>query len=537
MQWIWKQSRSFHNAIIQSTAIDLLSMGLSLAAIYFSKQTIDIATGTQEGNLWTNAIIMAVCIVGSMTTGILCPWIAEKASLRFQMQLQTLLNGRMMTAAWKDGQRWHTGDILNRLVKDCAEVVQLVVTTIPSLIVTLIELTAALVFLFMLDSRIAWMILLSTPLLLLSKMYYKRMRQLSKEWKRNDSRVDSILQENITSRLLIASLGATNMRKTMLEKGLQDRLSTGMEQLKLAVFSKGILQSVFNGGYLLAFLVGIYYLSEQLISFGTMVAFIQLVGKVQSPALQLIGFIPGMIRIRTSVERIMELDECNCEKERNQVLIRHAENLKIENLHFGYTARKIIEGVSFMARAGEPLAIVGPTGAGKTTLIRLIAGILEPHEGTIFLQGDGKRWDTAKLKRTNFVYVPQGNSLFSGSIRENLRMVNHEASDERLKKVLDIACADFVWELPHGMDTKIGEKGFGLSEGQAQRLAVARALLLPGSIWIFDEVTAALDATTAQRLISNLLTAGKDKILLFVTHDAALKERCAQSIYIYKKVA
>ena len=530
IQWIRKESKPFHTAIIYSTLIDLLSMGLSLAAIYFSKQTIDIATGNPNGDLWAHAAGMIACIVGSMIAGMLNPWMIERNSMKFQMQLQMLLNGRMMAASWKSAQQWHTGDILNRLVKDCAEVVQLVVFTVPSMCVTLVELVAALVFLFILDSRIAWLILFSSPLLLLSKIYYKRMRKLSKEWKSNDSLVTSVLQENTHARLLIASLGAENVRNALLEEGLQNRLHTGMQQLKIAIYSKTILQSVFHTGYFLAFLLGIYYLSKDLITFGTMVAFIQLVGRIQGPILQFIGFVPGLIRVRASVERIMELEECPSSRKRNRNIIRQAEYLQVEDLHFGYSDGEIINGMSFTVKAGEPLAIMGHTGVGKTTLIRLIAGILEPNQGNILLKGDGKDWDTAELERTNFVYVPQGNSLFSGTIRDNLRMVNREASDEQLKEVLGTACADFVWDLAQGLDTEIGENGLGLSEGQAQRLAVARAMLLPGSVWIFDEVTAALDAGTAQQLITNLLEKGKDKILLFVTHDAALRDRCVRTI-------
>ena len=530
IQWLRKESKPFHTAIIYSTIIDLLSMGLSLAAIYFSKQTIDIATGNPNGNLWAHAAGMIACIVGSMIAGMLNPWMIERNSMKFQMQLQMLLNGRMMAASWKSAQQWHTGDILNRLVKDCAEVVQLVVFTVPSLCVTLVELVAALVFLFILDSRIAWLILFSSPLLLLSKIYYKRMRKLSKEWKSNDSLVTSVLQENTNARLLIASLGAENVRNALLEEGLQNRLHTGMQQLKIGIYSKTILQSVFHTGYFLAFLLGIYYLSKDLITFGTMVAFIQLVGRIQGPILQFIGFVPGLIRVRASVERIMELEECPSSRKRNRNIIRQAEYLKVEDLHFGYSDGEIINGMSFTVKAGEPLAIMGHTGVGKTTLIRLIASILEPNQGNILLKGDGKDWDTAELERTNFVYVPQGNSLFSGTIRDNLRMVNREASDEQLKEALGTACADFVWDLAQGLDTEIGENGLGLSEGQAQRLAVARAMLLPGSVWIFDEVTAALDAGTAQQLITNLLEKGKDKILLFVTHDAALRDRCVRTI-------
>lgn len=524
--WVWRMTHSYRGAISWSALIDLLGMVLSLMAIYFSKQAIDVATGSLGGNLWWNAGLMVACVVGSMLTGICNPWITEKVYMKFQMKLQSSLNERLMTASWKDSQSWHTGDILNRLTKDCEEVVQLVVYTLPSVGVTFVKLLASFAFMCFLDTRIAWILLASTPLLLLSKVYYRKMRQLSREWKTCDSRIVSVLQENMTARMLIASLGAEKVRNTLLEEEQKNRFRIGMEQLKFSTYSKGILRTVFNGGYFLAFLLGIYYLSKSVISFGTMIAFIQLVGRIQGPVLQLIGFVPGLIRVRASVERMMELDECWSGRKRQEKPIGRVDVLEIKNVDFAYRHRRIIENLSVTIKPGEPLAVIGPTGVGKTTLIRLIVGILEVDRGSIILTSGNQNWDTTSLHRLNFVYVPQGNSLFSGTIRENLQMVDCSVSEERLKEVLTLACADFVWNLPSGLDTEIGEKGFGLSEGQAQRLAVARALLLPGAVWIFDEVTSALDAKTATRLVHNLIETGKDKILIFVTHDAALKEQC-----------
>lgn len=284
---------------------------------------------------------------------------------------------------------------------------------------------------------------------------------------------------------------------------------------------------VFNGGYLLAFLFGLYYLYIRVISFGTMLAFIQLVGRVQVPVLQLIGFVPGLIRVRASIERLIELNECRSTQIRVSTKIEKPEVLSIRNLNYGYNQRRIIEDLNVDVHVGKPLAIVGPTGVGKTTLIRLVAGILDPDEGSVCVGAQGEWWKTSNLHRSNFVYVPQGNSLFSGTIRDNLQMVNRNLTEESISRALKIACADFVWTLPQGLETVIGEKGYGLSEGQAQRLAVARAMLLPGKIWIFDEVTSALDVRTGEQLVENLLEAGKENIVLFVTHDASLMEKCS----------
>lgn len=532
MAWVGRMFRPYRKKILYSACIDLLGMGLSLVSIYFSKRAIDIATGTQEGELWMNAAAMVVCILGNMLAGIYTSWISEKVWLKSLVRLQNLLNERLMAASWIEAQKWHTGDILNRLTTDCAEVVMLMVYTLPSVVVTLIKLVASFGFLCMLDVRIAWILLASTPFLLLSKLYYRKMRKLSQEWKMCDSRIVAVMQENMSSRLLIGSLGAEGVRRTLLEEEQENRYRVGMEQLKFGTYSKGVLRSVFNGGYFIAFLFGIYYLSQKWITFGTMIAFIQLVGRVQGPVLQLIGFVPGLIKVRASVERMMELDECGSGRQRTQNRLEKVEALELRNVHFGYDQRKVLEAMDLTVLPGEPLAVMGPTGVGKTTLVRLVAGILEPEAGRIVLRKGENEWDCAGLDRLNFVYVPQGNTLFSGTVRENLQMVDRTVSEERIKEVLQMACADFVWKLPEGLDTKIGESGFGLSEGQAQRLSVARAMLLPGKVWILDEVTSALDAVTAERLIGNLLEVGKDKIMIFVTHDATLKDRCAHAIYL-----
>lgn len=533
--WISRLSRPHWRMIGGAISFELLGMGLSLAAIFFSKRAIDIATDSVEGNWLVYAVLMVFCVFGSMMIGICTPWLNEKVFMKFQMVLQTILNDRLIAASWKETQRWHTGDILNRMTKDCDEVVQLVVYTLPSVIVTSLKLVASFGFLCWLDTRIAWILLASTPLLLLSKIYYKKMRLLSNEWKKNESRVVAILEENMAARMLIASLGAEDVRKDMLQDGLKKRYDTGMEQLKFSTYSKGVLRTVFNGGYFLAFLLGLYYLSRKMISFGTMIAFIQLVGRVQGPVLQLIGFLPGLIRVRSSVERVMELDNCDMENKRESVPVGCFDELEVRNVHFGYNHRKVIPGMKVTVKSGEPVAIVGPTGVGKTTLIRLIAGILEPDEGRIILKVDGREWDSHTLNRLNFVYVPQGNSLFSGTIRENLQVVDPHLTEERIQEVLRLACVDFIQALPQGLDTEIGEKGYGLSEGQAQRLAIARAMLLPGKIWIFDEITSALDTNTAHKLVRNLVEAGKENILLFVTHDLALTALCPKVIELKRE--
>lgn len=525
--WLHQIVRPYRGRILLSAVIDLFGMGLSLVAIYLSKYAIDIATGAAEGRLWEAAGMMVGCVLLSMAAGMSATWVSEQTRMKLTIDLQMQLSDRLMMSAWKDSSRWHTGDLLTRLGSDVSEVVSMLVYTFPSVGVISIKLLASFLFLSTLDTSLAWMLLLSTSFLLLSKLYYKRMRALSKAHKEVGSRIFSLLQENISSRVLIRSLGASAVRRGKLADSQKESYAIGMRQLNLSAYSKGVLQFVFSMGYFTAFLWGLHRLSTDAITFGSMIAFVQLVSRVQGPVLQLISFVPGLIRVRASIDRLEELEAGETFLPVGKEVYPRPQRVEYQGVHFGYEKEDLYRGgLDVVFLPGEPVAIAGPTGVGKTTLVRLLMGLVRPRTGSVRLVADGQPYDVATLSRKNFVYVPQGNSLFSGSIRDNLLLASPKASEKRLREVLHTACADFVLALPQGLDTRVGESGYGLSEGQAQRLAVARALLQPGKICIFDEVTSALDADTARKLVDNLLREGQDKIQVFVTHDPMLMQHC-----------
>ena len=532
--WMWGLVKGYRRNIIFSAVLELIAMLLSLTGIYFSKQAIDIATGAQTGDLWMMAGSMVACMALGIVLGIWAPWITDRTFLKVQKDHQQRLMGLLMGTSWSGAQQWHTGDMLNRLTKDVDESLEWVVYSFPMAGVTMCKLLASFAFLCMLDARIAWVILLSTPLLLFSKIYYKRMRALSKERKACESRKEAVMQESLVNRLIISALGGEKNRQNLLETEQVKSVELGLEQLKLGIYSKSVLSSVFSSGFFFTFLVGLYYLSVGWITFGALTAFLQLVGRVQGPVLQLIGFVPRFIRVSTSVDRMKELEEGEHSCSRGRELLSDLSKLELRGVTFRYDRDEVIKNMNLSVSRGESVAIVGPTGGGKTTLMRLVMGILEPDQGTVKIFADSRNWESKEINAKNFVYVPQGNSLFSGTIRSNLEWVKPEVTDEELKEVLDEACADFVWGLPQKLDTVIGEKGVGLSEGQAQRLAIARALLMPGKVWVFDEVTSALDDLTAVRLMTNLLKAGEDKLMLFVTHDECVQKQCKKVIYMDK---
>lgn len=532
-RWVWSISDACHGWIAGSSVLDLVSMALSLLAIYWSKQAIDIATGAVEGKLLLSVIYIVVFMLLAVLLGLVSTWITERVRIQLKIRLQSQLSDMSMMCSWADSGRWHTGDLLTRLNDDCDEVVRMITYTFPSTLVTGVKLLASFVFLSSIDIQLAWILLGMTPLILLSKLYYKKIRDLSKAGKDADSGILSVLQENMVARMLIRSLDAVEVRRKKLQEVQKRKYVLGVEQLRFSTFSRGILRGVFTCGYLTAFLWGIWRLDAGLISFGSMAAFLQLTSRIQGPALALVSFIPIFIRVRASVERLMELSLVEQENTGNRCLEGTPEII-LRGVSFSYGRKNVLRELDAIFSPGTATAIIGPTGAGKTTLVRLLLGLVKSGQGIAVLKIQEKMYELSSAERVNFLYVPQGNSLLSGTIRENLLLAAPDAGEKEMRNVLELACADFVNKLPKGIDTVVGEHGYGLSEGQAQRIAVARGLLKQGNVWIFDEVTSALDGQTTGRLIRNLIEKGQGKTLLFITHDPIVMESCGSMMYMDK---
>ena len=533
LSWAWSVTAGFRGKTVLYMLMEIISMLLLLYFVYCSKEAIDIATGVVPGNLQWMLIFMALSIVIATITGLMASWIGEYTKNGLTMRLQNSLAHSQMMMAWGIKKRWHTGDLLVRLNADCAEVVQMLVYTFPSLIVTCVKLMAAFAFLWTMDPQLAQLILAITPLFLFSKIYYKKMRKINKDVKQAESQLGEVLQENLKHRALIQSLLFTEAREKKMMDVQQSVFQKKTRLLLFSLLSRSIINLTFNGGYLLAFLWGIYRLHAGEISYGTIAAFLQLVSRVQMPVFSIIAFLPAAIRCRTAIERLIELNEGEREEYGEQITLNPPLSLKLHQLYFQYDKVEVIKHLHVEFQSGIPVAVTGASGKGKTTLIRLILALIKPDSGRLALtSGDGISHEIAVATRNNIAYVPQGNTLFCGTIRENLRLADADASEQQINKALETACAEFVYTLPNGIDTVVGESGHGLSEGQAQRIAIARALLRGGSIWLFDEPTSAIDTETAGQLIRNLLEAGKEKIVIFVKHDRQLMEACQQIVQL-----
>ena len=283
-----------------------------------------------------------------------------------------------------------------------------------------------------------------------------------------------------------------------------------------------------EGGYITAFLWSAYGLASKTVTFGMVTAYLQLVNRIQRPLFDLMRLLPSIVSAKTAIERLIFLTGFKLEENEEKILLEGNVTLRIENLTFAYSkeAKPVLSDFSMVVKPGTMVAVMGETGVGKTTLLRLLLALIKPDSGSIVIEDETQSVVVSESTRSNFVYVPQGGSLFSGTIRDNLLLGNALADDDELKRVLHIASAQFVLDLPNGLDTILGENGSGLSEGQAQRVAIARSLLRPGKILLLDEATSALDSETEHSFLTNLKKEIGDRTVLFITHHAEIASFC-----------
>ncbi len=532
LKWAWLLTKNSRGELLLYFILELAAIAFSLLFVFWSKKAVDFAVSSSTSDL-QKALILSVCsVLIALFMRSYSGWLNEKTRMKMMISLQNSLVKSQMLSTWKVGKHWHTGDIQVRINNDCQEIVQMVGFSSISFVLTTIRLLASFGFLWLMDPMLAILIVAISPLFLFSKIYFKKLRKLNKDLKTAESKFGNVVQENLRFRMSIRALGVQYARWQKVENSQNDIFKLKLGLLNFSTVSQGIMKLTINAGFLLTFGWGVYRLHANEISFGTMTAFLQLVGRIQAPILLMMGFVPLFIRFRTAVDRVQELEQVEVEQEIEQEYITEPQNIEINQLSFRYDDKLVIKDLSAKFITGQPVAIIGSSGKGKTTLIRLLLALVKPDKGEIYINTSTEHLVLSNKYRINIAYVPQGDKLFSGSIKENLQLGEQEVSDIKLREVLYLACAEFVYDLPDGLDTIVGESGYGLSEGQAQRIAVARALMRECNIWLFDEVTSALDPDTGEKLIQRLLEAGKNKILVFVTHDMKLAGKCEQTIYI-----
>ena len=532
-RWLWRSSRGLRLQALLNALIGILSVTLDFAFIYATKWTIDIATNRAEGSLRVAAYALVVIMVSKILLGFARKWVSALLGVRSLNILQQRLFSHLLKSEWNGQEDRHSGDTLNRMEQDVRDLTSCITETFPALLEVSYRFVGAFLYLFHMDGRLACLIICIVPcFLILSKVYVRKMRTITRDIRSTESKVQSILQESIQHRAILKTLERTG---TMIEKLEQTQSTLRQHVRHRAVFSSSsstLLSIGFGTGYLVTFLWGVNSLQAGIITYGMMIAFIQLVGQIQGPFRDMTRFIPVLISTLTASERLMELEEMPLEDDANPVTFREGAGVRVSDVSFHYkeNGRAILSHFSCNFPKGSTTAILGETGAGKTTLIRLILALLKPQDGLIEMYDETKAVVVSPRTRNNLVYVPQGNTLFSGTIRENLLLGNPDATESDMREALETACAGFVMDRPDGLDAICGELGAGLSEGQAQRIAIARALLRKGSVLLLDEATSALDMQTEQQLLKNLSNRDAGQTVICVTHRPAVIAYCSQVI-------
>ncbi len=535
--WLWHNSEGTRRQAVTNICIGLLDVVCQLLWVLACKHAIDIATGTKEGSLTTTGIIIASLMLVQIASRAASRWIHSVTGNKVRNRMRRAVFARLLRCDWMHLQRHHTGDLINRLEGDVASITTLMTEVIPATVVAATQLLASFALLFTMSPWLAVAIFITLPVCLaVSRVYVKKMRKLNRDVRDSDSRIQSVLQESLQHKELIKSLeqnDSTEQQLSDLQSQLQDQVAS---RTRFSLGAYTLVQLGFATGYVVAFLWGADSLRDGIITYGTMAAYLQLVGLIQRPTMDLSRYIPGIVSSLTAAERLYELEDIPVEQQGDAIMLKETAGVRFKDVTFRYEEGKrfILNKFTFDFPPNSSTAIIGETGAGKTTLIRLLIAFINPQGGSIELYNGNEQHESSTLTRRNFVYIPQGNSLVSGTIRENLLMGNPEATEEEMKRALHIACAEYVLELPDGIDSHITERGGGLSEGQAQRIAVARSILRPGSILILDEVTSALDEATEQEMLKRLTQSQIGKTLIFVTHRPAVINYCTQVLKIEK---
>jgi len=535
--WLWRAWRGNRLQAVLNAVVGLLGVVVSLSSVWAVQHAIDVAAHEVEGNIIIAVLLMGGLILSNFALNIASVWIRNILGIKAQNRMQQKLLDRMLRSKWNGKETHHSGDVLNRLETDVTNVVNFLTEIIPNSLSTLALFVGAFGYLFMMDWRLAIVIVIMIPIFILfSRVYVRQMRHLTSEVRTSDSKVQSILQETIQHRLLIKTLEGDSAAVDRLEDTQSVLRSNVVRRTKFSVFSYLVLNLGFSVGYLIAFTWAAVRLSGGTLTFGGMTAFLQLVNKIQNPARQLTHLAPQFVSVFTAAERLMELEENPLEEQGEPIELKAPCGVRFIDVAFAYddSENNVIEHLSYDFYPTSCTAILGETGAGKTTMVRMILALLQPNSGKVEIYNEKEHHDLSPLLRTNFVYVPQGNTLMSGTIRDNLRLGKLDATDDEMAEALKRSCADFVFELPDGLDTKCTEQGGGLSEGQAQRISIARALLRNRSIMLFDEATSALDPDTERKLLQNILSK-RDKTIIFITHRPAVMEYCDQTIEIKKR--
>ena len=535
-KWLMKYSKPYMGRIALMMVFSITSTVVSLWMVQISKNIIDNATG---GNKFVTLLIVYFCLMIAMqVVGIVSTLLSAILSEKFSFGIRKQIYDKIIRSHWMDVKRYHTGDLMTRLTSDAGAIADGIIGTIPNIIILFVELLMVFVTLFIYSPLLAVFAMLVAPVAALVSFFLgKKLKKLQIKVQESESNYRSFLQESLANLLVVKSFTNEDYSVDRLTNLREERFKWVFKKTKMSMASSTVMSMTFQLGYIVAFAYGAWQISTGQITYGTMTVFLTLVNRVQSPIIGLAQQIPRVVSVLASAGRVIELQNIPMEERLPEKVTSDKIGVDIENLTFGYTDEIVLDDVSLNIKPGEFVAIIGESGIGKTTLLRIIMSFMGNYTGKVDFYDEKGITDSANANTRRFIsYVPQGNTLFSGTVRENIRMGKLDATDEEMWDALKLSAGyDFVKELPNGLYTVIGERGHGISEGQAQRIAIARAFVRKAPLLILDEATSALDENTEKEVIKGLQQLEPRPTCIVVTHRKSILTYCDREIKIENK--
>lgn len=537
-KWMYTYAKKYKFQIVFYICLGIMTTLMGLASSVGSKYLIDAVTGQDTGNIALIAIFIVSMGLFSIGINAVTTMISARINIKVNNEIQAEVYDKILVADWISMKEFHSGDLLNRLNGDVNTVASSILSWIPSLITRGVQFLGILAIILYYDPTMAVIALGSAPVMVIvSKTLMKKMRDYNKRMREVSSEVMSFNEESFQNIQSVKAFDLVEFFSNRLRNVQQNYKDVYLDYNKFSVYTSSFMSVVGMFVAYACFGWGVYRLWTGHITFGTMTLFVQLSSQLSSSFKSLVSLVPSAISATTSAGRIMEFFKIKNETKLDDEKVRLIQNntqgkglsVELEDVNFSYNSTKIVfKNANIVANPGEIVALVGPSGEGKTTMVRLLLGLINAKSGSAVIKDiNGISCKISSETRRFFAYVPQGNTIFSGTIADNMRMVKPDASDDEIIDALKTACAyDFVKKLPQGINSKVGERGGGFSEGQAQRISIARALLRKSPILLLDEATSALDVFTERQVLRNIMNSGYARTCIVTTHRPSVLTMC-----------
>lgn len=539
-KWIYKNGRKSFPVIILLTVISIFMSLIQVRFATASKNVMDIATGEVGGTLSSAFFALVVLLLTRLAISISVNYLNVHASSRFEINLKRHLFKTLINKDYLAVSKYHSGELLNRINSDVSVIVSGIIALVPSAALFITSIIGAFCVLYNIDSTLAVIILAIGPFVAVgARLYSAKYKVMHKKCQEYDGKTKSFMLEMLQNLLVVKSFSCEDNMLDKSEKLQLKSYKLRIRRVSVSVIAQIGLFLIFNAGYYFAMAYAAYRLSRGELTYGDVTAILALVSQIQTPFKSVSSLIPQAFAVSASIERLLELealkDEPPTQISLPENIYERTEQIVYDDVTFAYNSDSSVSGINMKIKKGECVVIAGESGAGKSTAIKLMLGIMTPNSGRIYFKGDYGEIEIGKDTRGLFAYVPQGNLILSGTIRENIAFSHDDATDDEIIHAAKVAQIwDFIQTLDKGLDTELGEKGLGLSEGQTQRISIARAILHDAPILLLDESTSALDSQTELNLLKAIREM-TDKTCIIVSHKQAAFDICDNVIYIEKR--